>query len=324
MNATKHYFNLEFPSSFSPTDDGGIMVRDVPLMAEGRWVSMQGIETVFTAEVLLKCATDWRDNGVWLRHPGGAPRSVSDKVGAVRNVHYDASRRAVCGDLYLHQRTEASRDAAHLVQMAESDGGIKSVSAETLLELGDNGIVENIVFTGIALVEEGACETCKIPSFQKGETEMADENIDKPDGGKPPADEPADMEDGHEEEFPESAEPQIIEALVNALETVVPGIKEIVDGIIASSDDVSRANAMGKMEQALMACGGDKGEKFAKPETKTTDFEAELKALRLKVAEFEKTLNKAETEADPQSASKAETAERAVRANEFSARLFKR
>ena len=285
---TKAYFNIEIKSSFEGTPDGGLMVHDVPLMAEGVWTSMQGIVTNFTSEVLQRCATIWKDTGIWLRHPGGAPRDAHDKVGAVKNPHYDPSLRAVVGDLYLHQRTENSRSAGQLVQLTKQDGGIKDVSAETMLTLGKDGIVESIVFTGLALVEDGACETCRIPAYSAGgEEDMTDEMKKDEPKEDTVATEPVDAEDGTPpKDIPEAAEPAIINALTEALETVVPGIKEIVDSIIASGgDEVTKAKGFGRLEQALMACGGKKAysepidSKFEAYMTKTNAELAELRAL---------------------------------------------
>lgn len=289
---TKAYYNIEIKSSFEGTPDGGLMVHNVPLMAEGVWTSMQGIVTNFTAEVLQRCANVWNDTGIWLRHPGGSPRDAHDKVGAVKNPHYDPSLRAVVGDLYLHQKTENSRSAGQLVQLSKQDGGIKDVSAETMLTLGKDGTVQGIVFTGLALVEDGACETCRIPAFSaEGEKDMTDD-MKKDEPTEDTVTEPVDAEDGSTDtkDIPETAEPAIIKALTEALETVVPGITEIVENIIASNgDEVTKAKGFGRLEQALMACGGGSKKSYSKP---NAEFEAYKKETDTKIAQLQASFAK--------------------------------
>jgi hypothetical protein len=181
----KCYFNIPLApdSKIEQTEDGATIVHDVPIMAEGRWVSMQGVDAMFTAECLEKSAGNWQDNGLWLRHPGGQPREVTNLIGAVINTRFDAKgaqgKAAQMGDLYIHCKTAESRSAAELVRLPEDRGGIKSISAETLLDLeydksAGQYTVVNAVYSGAALVRSGACEICKLPAYeQSGGTDMA-------------------------------------------------------------------------------------------------------------------------------------------------------
>ena len=96
MTKHKAYYNqTEQLSSYEATEDGGLLIHDVIIMAAGSWTDMHGIETVFTEEVLQRCAAEWSDNAVWTRHSGGTPRSVTEKIGAVVNPHYSQDRKSV-------------------------------------------------------------------------------------------------------------------------------------------------------------------------------------------------------------------------------------
>ncbi len=206
----KSYFNIPLPpdAKIEQTEDGATIVHDVPIMAEGHWVSMQGVDAVFTAECLEKSAGNWQDNGLWLRHPGGQPREVTNLIGAVINTRFDAKgaegKAAQMGDLYIHCKTAESRSAAELVRLPEDLGGIKDISAETLLDLeydkstGQYTVV-NAVYSGAALVRSGACEICKLPAYgQSGGSQMAktkdvttnleEEEEEEESEGTPPAD----------------------------------------------------------------------------------------------------------------------------------------
>ena len=131
MTRHKAYFNQTEQLSSYEEKDGGLLIHDVIIMAAGAWTDMHGIDTVFTEEVLQRCASQWADNAVWTRHSGGTPRSVTEKIGAVLDPYYSHETKAVMGNIYLHCQTDASRSCASLVQMPREAGGIKDVSAET-------------------------------------------------------------------------------------------------------------------------------------------------------------------------------------------------
>ena len=96
------------------------------------------------------------------------------------------------GDLYLNGKTPESRTAIELVQLPEDKGGIKAVSAETLLDYtpGADGWldVSLIIFYGAALVRRGACEACRLPAYQAGHgvNGMAEEQNDDKGGQQGP------------------------------------------------------------------------------------------------------------------------------------------
>lgn len=295
----KAYYNITV-GDFVPTEDGGLLVKNVPIMACGEWTAMQGIYTRFSPDVLMKCASNWMSYGIWTRHPGGSPRDATEKIGVVRDPHYDPSIAggAVVGDLYLHQRSSESKSAGQLVQTPEAEGGISSVSAETELEMDNNGTVTNIVFTGLALVDEGACTTCRIKAYAKQEerqpaSNAGGENMEEvekkdPSALKGEADTKTEEvnNEGHEEEMKEGIEPKLIMILAEALDQVVPGTKDLIEETMKSSvDEIATATNMGRIQQALLACGGKKT--YSVPETMKTEFEKFKQEHAMLKAQFE-------------------------------------
>ena len=110
---------------------------------------------------LERYAANWTDDTVWNRHAGGQHRAVTDKIGRVENVTYKDG--AVVGDVNLHGLTQNSRDAAALVEAGE----INFVSVETVgKDKWNPGTREyeatDITFTGLALVNRGACKVCTL------------------------------------------------------------------------------------------------------------------------------------------------------------------
>lgn len=158
------YFNISLESNKFERTDKGLLVRDVILLAEGAWTD-SNIRTpcYYSPEVLEKYATNWKDNGLWSRHPGGSPRSVADKVGSVINFFYSAEHKAIMGDLLFHCKSQLSRDIAEMVQ----DGLVNAVSVEIGGEEYYNRRSKqneaiSIDGYGVAVVDRGACETCLI------------------------------------------------------------------------------------------------------------------------------------------------------------------
>ena len=252
MTKHKGYYNRAGTmSSYEATEDGGLLVHGVIIMAAGEWVDMHGIKTIFTPEVLQACAHQWSDNAVWTRHAGGTPRSVTDKVGAVINPTYSPTENAVIGDIYLHNQTDASKACSALVQMAREAGGIKDVSAETIVDIERDGTVTDVIFTGLALVEDGACETCRLPAFSVQEdTTMAEEEVKTETEVKETAEETQD------EQPQESTQKDqdLLDMLVGFIEGMIPDTKDLIEGIQASEGE-DRIRALGKLEGCMQAWG---------------------------------------------------------------------
>jgi len=255
MTRHKAYYNQkEQMSSYEATEDGGLLIHDVVIMAAGAWTDMHGIDTVFTAEVLERCASQWDDNAVWTRHSGGTPRSVTEKIGAVVNPRYSHDSAAVIGDVYLHCQTDASKACASLVQMPRESGGIKDVSAETVVEIQPDGLVIDVSFTGLALVEDGACEVCKLPAFGKEDNEMADDEV-KQEVVEEVIDK---VEDKVEEEPKTEDKTEEVDGLVDILsrfvETLIPEAGEMI-AAINEAEGEEKVRALGRLEGCMAAWG---------------------------------------------------------------------
>ena len=249
MTKHKGYFNRASAlSSYEATEDGGLMVHGVIIMAAGTWTDMHGIKTIFSEEVLQACATQWEDNAVWTRHAGGTPRSVTEKVGAVLNPTYSPTDGAVVGDVYLHNQTDASRACSALVQLAREAGGIQDVSAETIVDLDRDGTVLNVVFTGLALVEDGACETCRLPAFGKEDENMAEEET------KQTTEETETTETEVETKTDAPKDEDLLDLLAGFVAGLIPDTKEIIAGI-REAEGEDRVRALGKLEGCMQAWG---------------------------------------------------------------------
>ena len=252
MSKHKAYYNqTEQLSSYEPTEDGGLVIHDVIIMAAGSWTDMHGIDTTFSEEVLERCAGQWADNAVWTRHSGGTPRSVTEKIGAVINPHYSHDIAAVVGDVYLHCQTDASRACASLVQMAKEAGGIKDVSAETVVEIQPDGTVVDVSFTGLALVEDGACEVCKLPAFGKEEPQMADDEIVKET--EETTTEETEVKD-EEPETKETPQADLIDILGKFVEALIPEAEDMIKAVNEAEGE-ERVRALGRLEGCMSAWG---------------------------------------------------------------------
>ena len=275
-NMKKTYYNQKGQlSSFQTQEDGSLLVRGVVIMAAGTWTDMHGITTTFSEDVLQRCAMVWADNAVWTRHSGGSPRNVTEKVGVVANPTYSPTEAAVIADLILHNRTDASRSCSALVQMAREAGGIKDVSAECMVEMDADGTVLDMVFTGLALVEDGACETCRIPAYGKEVSNMADEEIEKKT-----TEEIEKTSDGEGEGEPKTDAEDKVDDLGEILETlveaIIPDTKELIEAI-KESEGEDRIRAIGQLEGCIKAWG--------------FPVEAYSKMMDEKLAEFSKALD---------------------------------
>ena len=246
MTKHKAYYNQTEQLSSYEEKDGGLLIHDVIIMAAGAWTDMHGIDTVFTEEVLQRCASQWADNAVWTRHSGGTPRSVTEKIGAVLDPYYSHETKAVMGNIYLHCQTDASRSCASLVQMPREAGGIKDVSAETLVDIQPDGMVVDVSFTGLALVEDGACEVCKLPAFGKEEPEMAEDEIKKET-------EETTTEETEVEET-KVDQKDLIDILQNFVEALIPEAEEMIKAVNEAEGD-ERVRALGRLEGCMAAWG---------------------------------------------------------------------
>ena len=142
--------------------DGGLLVKDVKLLAAGTWIdSVQKTPCRYTPARLKEFAQNWTDRSLWSRHSGGMPRDITDKVGDIRNIRYQDE--AVMGDPFYHGRTSRSKDTLEMVrhdlagfvsvELATRD---RWIPTEKLFE------ADVIRFDGAATVNRGACSKCTL------------------------------------------------------------------------------------------------------------------------------------------------------------------
>jgi len=140
--------------------EGGLQVNGVKILAAGTWTdSYQQTPCTYSPKLLEKYASNWKSNGFWLRHAGGSPRSIDEKVGEILNPRFESD--AVMGDVFLHMASSRSRDYAEMAKR----GVVEDVSAE----LGTTDTYDKatktynatyLEFTGVAAVDRGACTVC--------------------------------------------------------------------------------------------------------------------------------------------------------------------
>ena len=207
--------------------DGGLLMKDVRILAEGTWTdSYQQTPCYYSPEVLREHAGNWHANGYWLRHQGGSPRPIDEKVGEVRNPRYENG--AVMGDVFLHLATTKSRDHAEMVRR----GYANDVSAElgTMDEWDAPKKRYNakyIEFTGVASVDKGACDVCKIKNNEEGEPSKESKDMEQAELEKMLAAFKADLlgkMDGLDKKFSVPPAPAAKPEELNALSTKVDGV----------------------------------------------------------------------------------------------------
>ena len=162
---------------FEKTPEGGLRVKCVKLLAAGTWTdSAQRTPCEYSPEILKQYAGNWQDNAIWSRHFGGVPRNITEKVGIVENPRFEDD--AIVGDLYYHGLTQQSKDTIAMVE----NGLANYVSVETMSKdrwnVGKKVYqAQELGFTGLATVNQGACRVCKIRDNESGsiqEAEMPD------------------------------------------------------------------------------------------------------------------------------------------------------
>lgn len=158
-------------SRFFELENGDLLIKDVPLLAEGEWTdSAQKTPLSYPAKVLEAYAGNWLKKTGYNRHMAGVPRDESNRVSEAINPHYGQfideesnTRAAILSDLLVYGSTPNGRAMQELIKR----NNIKFVSVE---HGGDE--VENpqtrrmeartLVFNGYAFVNKGACKVCRI------------------------------------------------------------------------------------------------------------------------------------------------------------------
>lgn len=240
---------LEFSkNNLEDLPGGGLLIRGVKLLAEGTWTdSATRTPLHYPARALEANAGNWKDHSVWSRHAGGVPRDITEKVGAIENPRY--LDRAVVGDIRLHGLTQRSRDTVALVRegvanyVSVEHTGTERWNTETRqYEAGE------IAFYGAAVVNRGACATCKLRGNEGAPEEETDMEM-------------------KELEVALKAATDKIAALETKAATAETKVKEL-EGRIAPADDPK----VKELEKAL-------ADQKAAHETKVKELEAAIKKL---------------------------------------------
>lgn len=164
-------------NEFHQGDDGALTIKDVKLLASGTWTdSVWGTPLFYPEEILKEYAENWFDNPLWVRHGGGVPRAITDKIGEVVNPRYHDG--AVHGDLFLHGKNSMSRDSIEMVTAGLANAvSVEHGGREIWDEDTKSYIAEEIIFYAVALVNRGACDTCTFNNESRSTAEADDMDI---------------------------------------------------------------------------------------------------------------------------------------------------
>ncbi|MCK5432923.1 MAG: hypothetical protein KAJ03_09275, partial [Gammaproteobacteria bacterium] len=183
MGTNKRELRASFGQTTRQEVDGGVLYAGVKLLAAGTWTdSATRTPLVYPPTILDRDAANWVDHTIWSRHGGGVPRDITESVGEVRNPRYE--NEAVVGDLFLHKRTDRSRDTVELIDYAmERDPIFVSVEhggGEEWDPVNERYISTSLIFGGLAVVNKGACKVCAIEneennSIHSGSDSMTEE-----------------------------------------------------------------------------------------------------------------------------------------------------
>lgn len=157
--------------------DGSLLVRNVPMLKVGTWTdSVVGTPLHYPLETLAVDASNWKSNSYWSRHSGGTPHDFDDKIALIETPRFMGD--GVYADLRFHRSTQKSRDAAaYLMRMRELGQDVYS-SVEHYWDETYNAELQRmeatgLTFLGAAMVDQGACRTCKIPQAAASTVAMA-------------------------------------------------------------------------------------------------------------------------------------------------------
>lgn len=160
-----HIRALEVPfkrTQLVQLEDGDLMIKGVPMLAEGTWTdSAVGTPLFYPSRTLEEYATNWQDKSGWIRHNGTVPRKSTDKVGEAENIRYESG--AVTADVRVYGFTQTARDLQELIKRklisfvsVEHNGNERYNPATRQME------ASTLSFLGFAFVNKGACKKCRI------------------------------------------------------------------------------------------------------------------------------------------------------------------
>jgi len=163
--------------NFVHMEGGALKVMNIVALAEGEWTdSAVGTPLFYPARVLEADYGKWVAPGIWSRHMGGGARSITDKVGIVKNPRYDPEQKAVLVDGIFHGKTQASRDVIELIE--------NEIVTDVSAEVGGKEVwnpeskryeAASLAFYGLATVDRGACNVCKMKRNEAAECQLEEE-----------------------------------------------------------------------------------------------------------------------------------------------------
>ncbi len=142
--------------------DGSLIIKGAILLAAGTWTpSNTATPITYSEEVLKKYAGNWVDSPLWSRHGGGIPRSITDKIGDIKNQRYNEGK--VLGDLTLHGKTQTSRDTIEMIIAGAANAvSVEHIGKETWNPKTNTYDAKELTFYGAAAVSASACTICTI------------------------------------------------------------------------------------------------------------------------------------------------------------------
>ncbi len=150
--------------------DGSLRVTGVKMLAAGTWTdSARKTPLNYSPEVLQRSATNWIDNSMWARHLGGVPRRIGEKVGTIEKQRFEDG--AVVADIFYHALSQDSRDTIAMINGGQANFVSVEHAGKERWNVGKKQYeAEDIIFTGAATVNKGACQVCKIRENADGKT----------------------------------------------------------------------------------------------------------------------------------------------------------
>ena len=163
--------NYNTANKFYELESGDLLIRDVPLLAEGEWTdSAQKTPLFYPAKTLEAYAGNWVRRTGYNRHMGGVPRDESNRVSEAINPHFGHftdeegnTHAAVISDLLVYGSTPSGRAMQELIKRKN----IRYVSVEHGGDEAENPQTRrmeasSLVFGGFAFVNKGACKVCRL------------------------------------------------------------------------------------------------------------------------------------------------------------------
>jgi hypothetical protein len=173
---------------FHELENGDLLIRDVPLLAEGEWTdSAQKTPLFYPAKTLEAYAGNWIRKTGYNRHMGGVPRDESNRVSEAINPHFGhftdeegTPHAAVISDLLVYGNTPSGRAMQEMIkrkiikEVSVEHGGDERINPAT----GRNE-ASSLVFGGYAFVNKAACKVCRFNEAPKTEESPAAKPVEQ-------------------------------------------------------------------------------------------------------------------------------------------------